>query len=143
MNKDILAIIIAVFVISGAIFLSGMVETNPEEPTNTPENNNEEVVEEEGSEELGELVDCLAENDLVIYGSATCPACQQLVASLGGEEAVDPVYVECTQEGTAEEQQECKDNAETGYVPEIQISGEVYEGARDPSTLGEQVGCEY
>ena len=89
------------------------------------------------------FISCLAENDLVIYGVKTCPACQELVESLGGYDIVDPIYVECSEQGTVEEQKQCKENKETNYVPEIQINGELYEGSRDPEALGEEVGCNY
>jgi hypothetical protein len=131
MNKKILiAVVIVTIILLGGLFL-----LNSEEAT-APSG-------EENQEEMSSLIDCLAENDLVIYGSRTCPACQQLVASLGGYEMTDPIYVECNQTGCTKEQQQCRENAETGYVPEIQINGEVYDGFRDPSSLAEKVGCQY
>lgn len=140
MTKNILAIIIAAALIIGALFLSGVIELDSVEVD--PGEETGEEAGQEGDEEMAQLIDCLDENELVIYGAATCPACQQLVASLGGEETVDPVYVECTQEGSPEDQEQCNENTETGYVPEIQIAGEVYEGSREPADLGAEVGCE-
>lgn len=87
-------------------------------------------------ESNGNFIQCLADRGLVIYGSRTCPACAQLVESLGGHEAVNPVYVEC-----AEERERCNQNMQTNYVPEIQINGQVYAGSRAPEALGEAVGC--
>lgn len=83
------------------------------------------------------LIECLAANNFIIYGSRTCPACAQLVESLGGYEEVAPIYVECSDEGDR-----CAENMQTNYVPEIQISGEIYAGSRDPQALAEQVGCQ-
>jgi glutaredoxin len=94
------------------------------------------------SEEMSSLIDCFNDNDLVIYGASTCPACKQLVSSLGGKESVESIYVECTASGSKEDQKKCQENAKTGYVPEIQIDGEVYEGSRDPASLAGQVNCE-
>ena len=80
--------------------------------------------------------ECLAQEGMVIYGSEWCPACQSLVSTLGGKEAVAPVYVECTQE-----QERCAAEKLTGYVPEIQLRGEVYAGARTIAALAEATGC--
>ena len=81
--------------------------------------------------------DCLADEGMVIYGSDWCPACSQLVEMLGGYEAVSSVYVECT-----EEQQKCQQEMIGTGVPEIQIDGEMYEGARELEALGKATGCE-
>lgn len=132
MNKNIIAIIVGVIIIFGGIVLSG-IEINSS-PASTPK---------EGSgQEMTQLIDCLEENNLVIYGSKTCPACQQLVASLGGYETVEPIYVECSQ-GTEKEMKRCREETKTNYVPEIQIGGKAYDGSRTPSSLASQVGCEY
>jgi len=83
-----------------------------------------------------EFNECLAENGVVIYGTHWCPACNQLVEMLGGHDAVNSVYVECT-----EEQQRCAEEAQTGYVPEIQIDGELYENIRTLEGFSEATGC--
>ena len=140
MNKNILAIIIAVVLIIGALFLTGIIETDPVEVD--PSEETGEEAGRETDEEMAQFIDCLAENELVIYGAEWCPACGQLVDSLGGYETVDPIYVECTDEGTEQERQRCEEETQTTYVPEIQIAGNLYEGARDPVTLGAEVGCE-
>jgi len=56
---------------------------------------------------------------------------------MGGYDAVESVYVECT-----EEQQRCSEETKTGYVPEIQIDGRLYEGSITIEALGEATGCE-
>mgnify|MGYP003755288241 CR=1 FL=1 len=91
----------------------------------------EEVVSFEG------LIQCLAANNIVIYGTNTCPACAQLINSLGGYQAVEPIYVECNQET-----EQCIQQMKTNYVPEIQVNGELYTGSRDPQDLAEQFGCQ-
>ena len=135
MKKDILAVVISVGVISGAIFLAGVTDNGSADLTGSSQ---EEV---EVDEEMSSLIDCLAEEDLVIYGAEWCPACTQLAESLGGYDAIDPIYVECA-EGTEEEARRCQEETQTTYVPEIQIDGELYEGPNDPQSLANEVGCE-
>ncbi len=132
MNKNILAIIISVLIVGSAIFYVGTLDEVEVDQLG------EETAEESG--EMAELIDCLAENDLVIYGAEWCPACTQLAESFGGYESIDPIYVECA-EGTPEEARRCEEETKTGYVPEIQIAGELYEGATDPASMGDEVGC--
>ncbi|MEX0920044.1 MAG: hypothetical protein WDZ69_00495 [Candidatus Pacearchaeota archaeon] len=86
---------------------------------------------------LKEFNDCLAENGMVIYGSQTCPACRNLVETMGGYESVESVFVECTQEG-----ERCQNEMKTNYVPEIQINGEIYEGSRSLEAFAERTGCQ-
>ena len=131
MNKNILAIIVAIALIVGALFLTGIVEIDSEID---PEEGGQEV---EIDGDMTDLINCLAEEGLVIYGLDTCPACTQLANSLGGYDAIEPIYVECS-----EDQQECAENTKTQYVPEIQIDGELYEGNNDPRSLANEVGCE-
>ncbi len=119
-KKALISVLVLVFI--GVVFVFTFNSSTQE-----PENDSDSQV---------GLIDCLAANSFVIYGSSTCPACAQLVNSLGGYEAVTPIYVECN-----EEQDRCAENMQTNYVPEIQINGEVYTGSRDPQALAEQVGC--
>ncbi len=95
------------------------------------------ATEEEGSEIGFDLIDCLAEAGVVIYGSVTCPFCTQLAESLGGYDAIDPIYVECP-----DDPERCEAEMYGRGVPEIQIEGEFYQGSRDPVDLAEAVGCE-
>lgn len=119
MNKKFIAFIIAILIVGFAVFYDGLEDGR--------DNN-----------DLTSLVECLAENELVIYGSEYCSACSQLVESLGGKQTVEPVYVEC-----ADNKEKCKTNKETNYVPEIQINGEVYQGDYSPQSLAKEVGCEF
>ncbi len=95
---------------------------------------------DDGTIEMAELNECLAENGMTIYGMEWCPACSQLVETLGGKEAVEPVYVECTE---AENEQRCSEERQSSGVPEIQIDGELYGGERSPERLAEAVGCNF
>ena len=150
MNKNLLAVVVAVLIIGGAVGYVSQPETVSDQELETEaslednreedeinEENSENYEEEEIDEEMSSLIDCLAEEDLVIYGMQWCPACSQLVDSFGGYEAAEPIYVECT-----EEEEICRENTQTEYVPEIQIDGELYEGPRDPSSLASEVNCE-
>ena len=86
---------------------------------------------------MKEFNQCLADNGVVIYGSQWCSACKNLVSLLGGYDAVEPVYVECTKE-----QQRCQNEAKSGYVPEIHINGELYKGSRTLDAFSEITGCQ-
>ena len=94
----------------------------------------------DGPIEMAELNECLAENGMTIYGMEWCGHCTNLVESLGGYEAAQPVYVECTEE---ENQQRCSEERQSSGVPEIQIDGELYRGERSPERLAEAVGCNF
>lgn len=85
-----------------------------------------------------QTIDCLADAGVVIYGSATCPACIKLVEDFGGNEIINPIYVNCT-----ENPEKCRTEMQTNYVPEIQIKGVLYDGARSPEVLAEEVGCNF
>ncbi len=147
MEKNIIAVLFAVLLIGGSLYAVNInkeeigsddkkeeesisEETNGSEETSTPE-------EEIKDEDLATLVDCLKEKEVVIYGSKTCPHCSNLVDSFGGYEIVGPIYVECS-----EEAEKCSSEKNTGYVPEVQISKEIYEGGRSPASLADKVGCE-
>ena len=114
---------------------------------------NEEEVEgvERGEEEYLSSVDnnvatdaqedpfirCLAEKDVVIYGSRTCPACARLVEEYKNYENLDMIYVECTEEG-----ERCNEEMLVGYVPAIQIKGELFDEWGSPENLSKKTGCE-
>ena len=131
MKKDILAVVISVGVISGAIFLAGVTDNGSADLTGGPQG------ETEVNEEMSDLINCLAEEGVVIYGSEWCPFCADLVDNFGGYDIIDPIYVECT-----EEDQRCQEEMIGRGVPEIQVEGEVYEGSRSPSDVAEKFNCE-
>ena len=83
-----------------------------------------------------EFSQCLADNGMVIYGSQFCPYCNELAQLMGGYEAVQSVYVECTVE-----QARCAQETLTDYVPEVQLNGEVFEGERTLSSFAQATGC--
>lgn len=83
-----------------------------------------------------DFVQCLAEEEVVVYGTETCPACTSFAEQFGGYEEIDPIYVECR-----EDPENCSLNMQTEFVPEIQISGVLFEEASTPENLGEVTGC--
>ncbi|MGM0482768.1 MAG: glutaredoxin domain-containing protein [Patescibacteria group bacterium] len=115
------------------------VEENGENRTESEGEDEEVNVDSEDltASQLEELVSCLNNADVVIYGSKTCPYCNQLVKSLGGTDNVEPIYVECS-----DETERCRDELIGRGVPEIQIEGEMYQGSRDPEDIGSAVNCE-
>jgi len=82
------------------------------------------------------FIQCLANEGVVIYGMRTCPACKQLADNLGGYDAISLIYVECSQE-----QERCRSEMKTKYVPEIQIMRELYKDGRTPQDLSSATGC--
>ncbi len=145
MNKTILAILVGIFLISGALYLTRPAGEKNKEEVVVNEENAEEAEEEnsgilpireEGNTEINSLMDCLKKEGVVIYGSKTCPACAQLVNTFGGYDVIAPIYVECMEDGAR-----CSAEQETGYVPEIQIKGELYKGGRSPEAIANEVGC--
>jgi hypothetical protein len=107
-----------------------------EAPIEEPPVETQELTEEELAE-FSTFNTCLAESGMVIYGSETCPACRGLISTLGGKDVVAPVYVECTVN-----RERCSLEAKTGYIPEIQLNGEVYEGSRELTALSTLTGCQ-
>lgn len=92
---------------------------------------------EQGGEKVSAaLIECLAKNGLVVYGRSTCPACQNFASSFGGYQAISPFYVECSSET-----ERCVAEKQTGYVPEFQIKGKLYQGSRAAADLAREVGC--
>jgi glutaredoxin len=124
----------------GKYFVQGMVPlTEPivsEEPSTPSQQPTQSQYSEEELVELKKFNECLATKGFVIYGSNTCPHCRDLVQLLGGYETAASVYVECS-----ENRERCNDEAITGYVPEIQIDGQLYEGQRNLESFSQETGC--
>lgn len=126
----------------GEYLLEGSLVSLDERPTQEQETTQTQQQEtssysEEDLLKLKEFNDCLAENGMVIYGSDWCPFCTELVEKLGGYEAVENVYVECT-----ENQELCQEEMIGTGVPEIQINGEMYQGERTIEAIAQATGCE-
>jgi hypothetical protein len=86
-------------------------------------------------EEASKFVDCLEKANFVIYGANWCSWTSQLVQMLGGQEAVEPIYVECTEETDL-----CQEKEILGY-PTILINGEQYEKERTFQGFSEATSC--
>jgi len=87
-------------------------------------------------EELKEFVGCLARADFVIYGANWCGWTQGLVTTLGGQETVKPIYVECM-----EEEELCREKEIAAY-PTILINGKQYQGSRTFEGFSQATGCQ-
>jgi hypothetical protein len=133
MNKKILTIVIAVIAI---IVISIAVYFIQNRENETIVNNGKETNDFNNGEEMNDLVQCLADADVTIYGTKTCPACASFIGSFGGYDAVGPIYVDCN-----EERERCGEEMKTNYIPEVQIKGELYKGLRSPEGIAEEVGC--
>lgn len=83
-----------------------------------------------------EVINCLKEKKVVIYGTETCPFCARLVEDFGGYDVIDPIYVNCTKNS-----QKCSTEMKTNYVPEIQINKNIYEGERTFNAIANEVNC--
>jgi glutaredoxin len=122
------------FLSSGIIPLTEPIVS--EEPSTPSQQPTQSQYSEEELVELKKFNECLATKGFVIYGSNTCPHCRDLVQLLGGYETAASVYVECS-----ENRERCNDEAITGYVPEIQIDGQLYEGQRNLESFSQETGC--
>ncbi len=148
MNRTVITVIMLIAVgLAGAMAVWAFSSNNSQEAEHEGEEMEQESPAEEEEEEaeetsvsssLEELVSCLEENGVVIYGSVTCPFCYQLAQSFGGYEVVDSIYVECSRD-----RERCDSEMQTRGVPEIQINGVLYQGSRDPGAIGRAAGCEF
>ena len=123
-NSKIIFLTVIVFLILLVIFLTRV--------------DNEEI---QGNRINEEFINCLSEAGVVIYGSSTCPACARLEEEYGGYEIIKPIYIDCSGIKSEEEREKCLEEAKTGFVPEIQIKGEVLNEWGSPETLSEITGC--
>ncbi len=85
---------------------------------------------------MQEFAGCLADNDVVAYTSETCPACFRFAQQFGGYENMEPINVEC-----GENPEECQQNMQTDYVPEVQIDSQVLESTPTLDDLAAATGC--
>ncbi len=140
--------IIKTVVIIAGVFLVGflLILTVQQRPTPVEENVEEEdsiIDDKEADEKItDDFMQCLKEEGVVIYGSTTCPACSRLEGEYGGYEIVKPIYLDCSRLGSEEELARCKEEMKTGFVPEIQIKGELFDEWGSPETLAKETGCE-
>ncbi len=133
MNRNIIAVIL---LLASLILITIVIVTSIDFESSVSEED-EDYKEHVSEDQMKELVSCLDEAGVVIYGSVTCPFCEQLANSFGGYDVISSIYVECT-----EESERCDEEMIGRGVPEIQIKGEIYQGSRDPLDIGREVGCE-
>ena len=113
----------------GKYFVQTAEEINP-----TGETGTQNVV-PPNPEEIAAFVDCLSQAEFKIYGANWCGWTKKLVDSFGGFDAVEGIYVECT-----EETELCQAEGVEGY-PTIKVGGESYSGSRTFSDFAAATGC--
>jgi len=124
------------------IFLVIIVKTGKNEQAEIVENGIEDINEEKNNEKItDEFIQCLAEAGVIIYGSKTCPACDSLVQEYGDYEKIKPIYLDCSGITSEEEAKRCLEEIKTGYIPEVQIKGNLFEDWGSPEALAEITGC--
>lgn len=128
MQRNILLGVIAVLFIT--VVALALTDDNSQKPVTIE--NGEQVA----PAAMDELAQCLADAEVVVYGSETCPACFRFAQQFGGYDVIDPFYVECGNDPEA-----CQENMQTSYVPEIQIQGELFSGPNAPEDLAEATNC--
>ena len=85
--------------------------------------------------ELASFVECLKDAGFVIYGANWCGWTTRLVDTLGGQETVSPIYIECT-----EKEDICSQKEIRGY-PTILVKDEPYQGDRTLTGFSKATGC--
>jgi thioredoxin-related protein len=133
-SKTIIIFILVIITLTSACTNND--DNNDDNNNNNNNDDNSENDDENTSYDLKKFNECLAEQGLIIYGSEWCAACKSLIQTLGGYEAVQPIYIECM-----EQQEKCAIEKQTNYVPEIQFLGKVYEGQRTIEALAQLTGC--
>ncbi len=135
MKNTILAIIVGGLLITSSLYITAEKEVNDL-------NQDEEIEEELSNEKVSEeFVNCLQEKGVVIYGSSTCSACAKLEEEYGGYSVMEKIYLDCSGLGSEEDFMECREKMQTGYVPEVQIKGELFDGWGSPENLSKETGC--
>ncbi len=125
MNKTILIVTVALIAITTAMYLfleeeyGGEVNSNGEVSTTSP------------------FIECLAESGVVIYGSATCPACAQLLTHYTDYNGVEEIYIDCIYN-----EERCQNEMLANFVPSVQIDGELVDIWPSPEELSRETGCE-
>lgn len=91
---------------------------------------------EEKRERTRNFIECLEDEEFIIYGFKGLPDCDNLLSQFGDYDFVDLIYIECS-----ENEEKCINEMKEYYVPEIQIKGEVYQGETDTSSIEGETGC--
>ena len=84
---------------------------------------------------MTDFVQCLAQSNVVIYASRTCPACTDLMAKFGGYDIVAPIVIECG------ENPDLCDQKNITAVPTIFINDQEYSGNRSLESFAQETGC--
>ena len=139
MNRYVLISIYVGIIILAAGFIFTSISDNPEDDRSSKatQSNNSEESKSSPTSQASSFVQCLDDAEIVVYGSRTCPACHSFAEQFGGFDAIAPIYVECS-----DNPEECANNMQTNYVPEIQFSSQLLEGQSTPESLAEITGCQ-
>jgi hypothetical protein len=127
-------IVIIIAILIGSVFVIANSKNGDTQTNGASTSNNENGAEQ--TDPMEPFVECLADEGLVVYASRTCPACRDFVSQFGGYDAVEPIYVEC-----GGNSQECQDNMQTNFVPELQFNGTLYSGDTSLQALSLVSGC--
>lgn len=84
---------------------------------------------------MTDFVQCLAQANVVIYASKTCPACADLMAKFGGYDVAAPIVIECG------DNPELCDQKNITAVPTIFINDQQYSGNRSLESFAQETGC--
>lgn len=107
----------------------------PEDPSEEVQTAPTQELSDVDPEELALFVECLKDADFVIYGANWCGWTTRLVDTLGGQETVSPIYIECT-----EKEDLCSQKEIRGY-PTILVKDEPYQGDRTFEGFSKATGC--
>lgn len=86
------------------------------------------------------LAQCIAKSGAKFYGAYYCHYCESEKRRFGAESKYLP-YIECTNRGTTEEQEDCKNKNITGYPTWIFADGSRLSGDLPLGTLAQKTNC--
>lgn len=86
------------------------------------------------------LAQCIARSGAKFYGAYYCHYCESEKRRFGKDAKYLP-YVECTERGTPEEQNECKSKGVSGYPTWIFADGSRLSGDLPIETLSQKTNC--
>lgn len=118
-------------------YLGQMSEIEPKKTTQTTTTQTQQpsAYSTEDQAKLLEFNTCLAQKGVKVYGADWCGWTKKWVETLGGQQAISPIYVECTTNEAL-----CSSEGVTGY-PTTKINGQAYNGARTIEAIAQATGC--
>lgn len=92
-----------------------------------------------GQKNLDSFAQCLTDNNITMYGTATCSFCKAQKEKFGSS-FVYVDYVECSADGPGANPELCREKGITGY-PSWEIAGSLVTGMIPLEKLSEFSGC--